>query len=482
MITSSGSRDGVVGESFFYSVSTSGGSGKVTVSIEGTLPNGLTFNAVDDTITGKPTEAGTFNVLIRAQVEDGGKICSATMPLRITISRTGDDDDDNGDDDDDDDDNGGGGGGHRRRPNVVLFSEPEVLGASISLSQVPYTGLGTSILQIALFIIGLFAISAGIVYALARKLRRGAEQQTIVVPQQKATPTTIALHTNDDVSFDIDVNAYEEEYARVATPAPSIARTAQPAYQQYTAAPVAKAATVTPPAALASVMQEVAQPAQKPGAPEQALARASEQKFDPARLQTEARASRTLVSDDGAELIAHSVEGDEQRALERLTQIIDIAKTRFPREDGWLILDKDRVRESLFISTLSMIPLFVEWVVRGEDKKVVTFLRMLQHQEQPVADFMRKVVAELDVAHRSRLEGAEERARTNAHIAEVTYHLSNKELEAIVSELLHGVDERYDSAYTSVRLSLVRVLDMIKERSLRAVGSAYAFSSDREIA
>jgi hypothetical protein len=202
--------------------------------------------------------------------------------------------------------------------------------------------------------------------------------------------------------------------------------------------------------------------------------------IDPAKIQLEARSSRTLISDDAAALIAHAAEGNEKQALERLTQVIDIAKTRYPREDGWLILDKDRVRESLFISTLSMIPLFVEWMVRGEDKKVFTFLRMLKHQEQPVADFMRKVVAEIDTAHRARLEGEEERSRANAHIAEVTYHLSNKELESIVAELLHGVDERYDSAYTSVRLSLVRVLDMIKERMLHAVGTPYAFSQQEE--
>lgn len=49
----------------------------------------------------------------------------------------------------------------------------------------------------------------------------------------------------------------------------------------------------------------------------------------------------------------------------------------------------------------------------------------------------------------------------NPHIAEVTYHLSNNDLEVIIAELLQGVDERYDSAYTSVRLALVRVLNVI---------------------
>ena len=100
----------------------------------------------------------------------------------------------------------------------------------------------------------------------------------------------------------------------------------------------------------------------------------------------------------------------------------------------------------------------------------------MKHQEQPVADFMRKVVAELDNVHRARLEGAEDMTRMNAHVAEVTYHLGSAELEAVIAELLSGVDERYESAYTSVRLALVRVLDSLKERSLRTVGGAYAFA------
>jgi hypothetical protein len=494
-ITSSGSREGTVGQPFSYTVSTQGGTPPVEVTIQGTLPNGLSFSPANDTISGTPIQTGTFDVVIHAQGGSGTKICEATLPLRITIGQGGDDDDDDDDDNgDDDDDNGGG--GHRRRPNVVLFSEPEVLGASISLSQVPYTGLGTSLLQVFLFIIGLLAISAGIVYGIMKKMRRSAEHAG--TPSHAAMPTHAAMPVRnitaegyDTLTMDIDTGIYEEEYERTI-PAPRQAPVA--ARRELSQAPLQQQQPIQPsrpsihaaPVAIGNVSRPstTAMTAPRPNAVPAAAEseRASEPAVDPARIQNEARTSRALVSDDGAELIAHSAEGDEKRALERLAQVIDIAKTRYPREDGWLILDKDRVRESLFISTLSMIPLFVEWVVRAEDKKVFTFLRMLKHQEQPVADFMRKVVSELDSAHRARLEGAEERAHVNAHIAEVTYHLSNKELEAIVAELLHGVDERYDSAYTSVRLSLVRVLDMIKERMLRAVGAPYAFSGEKETA
>ncbi len=479
-ITSGSTASGKVGDAFSYTVTASGGT-PMTFNATN-LPSGLTFNSTTATISGTPTTAGTFDVALTAQNQCG----VSNLGLRITIdekictSNCGDDDDD-----DDDDDHHGGGG--RRRPNVVLFSQPEVAGASISLAQVPYTGLPTSILQVVLFIIGLLAISAAIVYTVTRTLRRKAEQSF-------AAGGYSAPEGYEAIEVVTESDPYEAEYARmdsvrtaavapVVSTAPRAARVEPDFGTIPFKAPVATApsyatATADKSAALERVSTPIAAPVRAPELPHVDAPKP----IDPARIQTEARGSRTLISDDGALLIAHSAEGDEKRALERLVQVIDIAKTRYPREDGWLVLDQDRVRESLFISTLSMIPLFVEWIVRTEDKKVFTFLRMLKHQEQPIADFMRKVVAELDSAHRARLEGAEERAHANAHIAEVTYHLSNKELESIVAELLHGVDERYDSAYTSVRLSLVRVLDMLKERSLRAVGTPYAYSTSHETA
>lgn len=451
VITSGKTASGKVGDSFSYTITTTGTVDDITVA---GLPDGLSLNG--NVISGTPTETGTFPAIISAENQCG----VATINLVITIEDSGDDDDDGG--------GGGGGGGGRRRPNVVLFSEPEVLGASISLAQLPYTGLGTSILQIALFILGLLAISGGIIYMIMRRAGGNGDAPTYIAPTD--TPRTPVAPTASTVAVEDEMPAeVYEEYARAMTvAAPAVARVA----------PQARAPQYVPEnIPVAPVSHQETRQTSTASVPARTDERAlgAREEVSVARIQTEARSARALISDDGAELIAHSAEGDEKKALERMSQIIDIAKTRYPREDGWLILDKDRVRETLFVSTLSMIPLLVEWIVRGEDKKVFTFLRMLKHQEQPVGDFMRKVVSELDTAHRARMEGAEAQAKVNAHIAEVTYHLSNKDLESMIGELLHGVDERYDSAYTSVRLSLVRVLDLIKERAFRSAGAPYAF-------
>ncbi|MCR4275053.1 MAG: hypothetical protein NUW02_03380 [Candidatus Campbellbacteria bacterium] len=366
-----------------------------------------------------------------------------------------------GDDDDDDDDDGGGGGGggSGHRPKVVLFSTPEVLGSSISLTQVPYTGLGTSLFQILLFIIGLLAISGGVTYVIARR-RTNENVFEVVSPTSTHYVQDVAPILEENLPEVDTFSAYDEYTSRV-----------QPIIAEVPVdLPIAPAIPVADVVAQSLAVRMVAQR-------EHAVAQST---VSLARLQDVARSSQALVSEDGMKLVVHSAEGDEKKAIERLLQVVEIAKTRYPREDGWLVLDKGRVREALFISTLSMVPLFVEWMVRAEDKNIFGFLRMLKSQEQPVADFMRKVVAELDNAHRARLEGAEEKTTVNPHIAEVTYHLSNNELEVIIGELLQGVDERYDSAYTSVRLALVRVLDVIKERQFTRIGGAYTFSQNQE--
>jgi hypothetical protein len=386
---------------------------------------------------------------------------------RITNNDIGGGDDD---DDDDDDDGGGGGGGggssSRRRPKVTLFSNPEILGASVSLTQIPYTGLGTSILQIALFMIGLVALSGGAVYLFARRRivevhtedvhidssttsTAQQEEARILYEETIAPPVDEAFASYDEYAYADDIST-QEQLTTPTTP---------------DNLPVA-----TAPVSVGSVVRQnrVAEMAEHH----------KKNNVSVARLQGVARSSQVLISDDGIKLIVAAGENDEVKSIERLTQVIEVAKTRYPREDGWLVLDATRVRESLFISILTMVPLFIEWIVRGEDKHVFAFMRMLKAQNQPVSDFVRKVVAELDNAHRARLEGSED-ISVDPHVAEITYHLSNRDLEAIVSELLLGVDERYDSAYTSVRLALTRVLDIVRSRSMLRIGGTYAFDKEQ---
>lgn len=78
-ITSALTASGVVGTSFSYTMTTTG---STTVVSAANLPSGLSFNPTTKVISGTPTSAGTFNVVLRAENQCGEK----EVTLVITVS------------------------------------------------------------------------------------------------------------------------------------------------------------------------------------------------------------------------------------------------------------------------------------------------------------------------------------------------------------------------------------------------------------
>ena len=476
VITSSTNVSAQLNQEFRYEV-TYTGEEPVEIAFSN-LPGWLATTSETE-LVGTPTQVGTYTLDITATNNPSDNQCNDAIQLTINVNDVRCT-------------NCGGGGGGPRRPNVVLFSsstQPEVLGSFISLAQVPYTGLGSSIFQIILFIVGLLAISGGVAYTILRRRNNGSIAASVIHEKGSVQRETPFVQTAQAVPAR-EVASYEAEYAATADglsepffASPVVAQ--KNTHTEHTETPVAIDQTVqhAVPVNLPTDNSKGASAAESKSIVDTQVSEQKHstnevavQKVSLPHLIENAKSARALVSEDGMKLVALAGDGRQEKAEQQLMHVLEIAKTRFPREDGWLVLDKERVRESLFISILSTVPIFIEWIVRGEDKKVFTFLRMMKAQEQPVADFIRKVVAEIDNAHRARLEGALEQAHVDPHVAEVTYHLSNKELETMIGVLLEGVDERYESPYTSVRLSLVRVLDTIRERSLTKTKKEYSFT------
>jgi fimbrial isopeptide formation D2 family protein len=96
-VTSSGSASVTVGNAFTYTITattTPSVATTTTFSLSGTLPAGLSFSTSTATISGTPTQVGTFPVSITARIDCG----SDTDTLTITVESSGG--------------GGGGGGGH----------------------------------------------------------------------------------------------------------------------------------------------------------------------------------------------------------------------------------------------------------------------------------------------------------------------------------------------------------------------------------
>ncbi len=459
-----------VNEPFSYEIQTQhtgGGSVEIFVSA---LPAGLTLNGT--TIEGTPTQIGSFTITITIADENDIQ-CSASRDMAITIT---------------------GGttgcvtncGGGQDPPKVVLFGDPSgqpLASASfVFLSQVPYTGLGLDIVQAVLFLLGLLVISGVGAYGVMRgggtvteRIRRTLTRiKTAFVEAYTVPVATVAKHKQQKDSYEEAYHREQKSVAHNVVDAPVADTDIDTDYTEYLTMTAPKEKAVTPENLPTTEVSTSADVAPTP-----------ETNHIPVLVQTVAREEKVLLSKDAALMITGTAR-DTEHAQEIARQVIDIAKGKYPREDGWLVLDESRTRKVLFISAIQMTPLFIDWLVRGEDKKVFTFLRRLRGQKQPIADFMRAVVTELDNAHQARLEGTTD--AVDMFTMDTLEAMGTQQLERLIGTLLRGVDERYDESYTSARLALVRALDMVRKNELIQSGDAYgtthtmAQQSNRELA
>lgn len=161
-ITSSLSASAMIGSAFSYTITAN--NSPTSYNATG-LPSGLTVSTSTGVISGTPTLSGSYTVVISAT-----NICgTVTANLVLNINSPG---------------GGGGGGGGGISPTVSLYSNGG--GSSyVSLSQVPYTGLGDYAGTIV-YILGLIVLSIVLAYFSVvlenrRKILRG-DVEIIVTP------------------------------------------------------------------------------------------------------------------------------------------------------------------------------------------------------------------------------------------------------------------------------------------------------------
>lgn len=139
-ITSSLSASAMIGSAFSYTITAN--NSPTSYNATG-LPSGLTISTSTGVISGTPTLSGSYTIVISAT-----NICgTVTANLVLNINSPG---------------GGGGGGGGGISPTVSLYSNGG--GSSyVSLSQVPYTGLGDYADTIG-YILGLIVLSMALSY------------------------------------------------------------------------------------------------------------------------------------------------------------------------------------------------------------------------------------------------------------------------------------------------------------------------------
>jgi hypothetical protein len=351
--------------------------------------------------------------------------------------------------------------------------------AGVFLSQVPYTGIGSD-LKIGLFMLALLSWSAWISYLIIK--RKAAKSGLSVAQMFQGNPSTISA----------SAMAFTQSPARVSTPhvapvqvtaIPHVSKkpealvespflehmTQEPkevnvptdnTYNQIfrrineNVAPVTKyAPAMTAKKSEPSLVPEIAKPQAQialPSSPSDVID----------ALEMQARELHTLVSADGLEIIAKASQNNKHNAIIILNHLVELYKGSEHEMNGdWMVLNGEKISNILFSTYITMTPVFIQWLAEGDDKKALSFVRMLQMQGQTVKDFVMNIVIELDKAYRFRVENMGD---ADSKILDSTMQWSNQELETVIHTLVTAVDQTYSSVYSSVKIALVKVLDLAK--------------------
>ena len=412
-------------QSFSYTIQTSG----TVTSLDVTnVPSWLNFSTTSKVLFGTPTASGEFRVTLKAANEcaltERVLVITVIAPPSVCTSCGG----------------GGGGGGGFFTPTVVLTrattSSPLASFASVYLSQVPYTGLEDILVTIG-YILGLLGVSGAAAF--------------FILKRKKTTATTPEVHeqyTDAYIAQAIAGTPLNLKETLMSGSAPTISpphSEVKTFYSENISDFISQG--------LSTVKNTIAHRAISTmvgtvGASEDVL------------IDTLTRVSLeqgVLIDKDGATLIVAASDGKEESALRILNQMIGVAKEWYPSSQN-IALDTVKIRSIFFSTYISMIPLFIHWVAVNDSKKVFNFIKMLNAQGHPTADFLKNVAFELDRVYRFRTEsekGADEYA------IQATLNWKKETLERVVSILIGAFDESYTSGFTASKLALSKVFDVL---------------------
>lgn len=383
------------------------------------------------------------------------------------------------------------GGGGSNQPRVELTKRDLPNNAPLAfvyLSQVPYTGFPATPLETALYWFALVVISGVVAYFIVIKnvLGRfagalfsgnaGRSQELEEVPHFSAT--------RDDFIHAHYAKQERESYAERTMAAAPLNLPTEDFYQMT---PVA--ATPVP---------------------------ASPRLAD--SIEERAHAEQVLLSPDAIAMLISSGEGKDSLAMAALEAILPKAKITFAREDGWILVNKERMEilvgkpaAAAAATTISpaparinaplpttnphveaiaaryaavapeaaapvaapapvavattpapvtesvdvSVPAFITFLAEGNQEAAFRMLRTLS-QQGAVHAFMMQTIAALDSVHQHRIQGG---VRPDAKVAEKVAMLSNTDLEVLLGIMTGGIDFSYTSTETASKVTVAKAMD-----------------------
>ncbi|MCB9811743.1 hypothetical protein H6783_02425 [Candidatus Nomurabacteria bacterium] len=189
---------------------------------------------------------------------------------------------------------------------------------------------------------------------------------------------------------------------------------------------------------------------------------------DLTHLEDVAHAEETLVSSDALRFISTKVALEEQETL--LLNLIKRAKRSFPQEDGWLILNLDRIQSLYDGEVEALMPeqheidpdlmpsgSLAEAILMGD---TMSAFALIDHRPMVA---LAAAAADLDALYRMRL--GEEGAETNASelLKREAMNLPTEQLTNVIKALTSALDGTYTSEESAVKMAVLKAIKVLSE-------------------
>ncbi len=375
------------------------------------------------------------------------------------------------------------GGGSLNPPNVYLTKGTSSRGGStvylsqtpysggrvagVFLSQLPYTGILADYGSVILFLIGVLFWSAIVAFAIHNNWHRKFIALLRMMNKMDTTASSQRENENEHSrSFVAPTPTFGNPYSSITEErrAPEISEeNASPTMEDIS---VAEEAPLTHQANTISPKEDEPRIVTSP-ALTSSLKSKTWMKYEPIRhtlptiLLREAQKNKVMISDDGFELITNAGDRKEDESLQILRQLVSVAESMYPREGGWLNLNKTQIQKMLFSTYMSMTALFIDWIVRGEKGSCFAFIRSLKQQGHSVEAFMTQVATMLDGLYRYRIEG--DQSNYDSTVDGVLEGVSNAYLQTLIGQIISSLDQGYVSSDVGAKMALVKIFTALGE-------------------
>jgi len=184
-------------------------------------------------------------------------------------------------------------------------------------------------------------------------------------------------------------------------------------------------------------------------------------------LAEEAKRQGSLISDDALKYVSIAATVLSKENVEVLTDLIRASKRIYPREDEYIILDSDRTERVLFSADTGIVQIFVEWLSEGDNKRAFEFVRLLRNNNVSIEMFVKNVVYYIDNFYRCIIGEVVDENHQELDLESKSYCWNREDLQKIVGILVNAVDESYDVQDASIKLALIKVVEITQRAKAR---------------